>query len=126
LQVISSYYAPAPDFLPLFHPWLYFISSKSDTEYKSIALHIFHNVSITSNAPRRIPASLEEITFMEVGRPLSVQIHFAERYSKRVPVSPCTRVDDIHSNLCSKMEIKNFTEFGIFYKHNNQGTHSIQ
>ena len=118
LKLVSSYFGPSADLLALIGQCFKIFIAQAPAEKETFHTIERNLATVTRLGGRRYPASVEEITFQQLNRPLSVQIHFVDKSSKKLMITPCTTVVDAVYDLCKKLDIKEVMAYGLYYNSN--------
>lgn len=120
LQLVSGYFAPSSAFTAVFLKWLQLRNVSQGFQYRNEAENIEKNVYATLRfGPRRCSPTQEEITYQELGRPLTIQVNFMDRSSKRIQIAPCSVVAEIPQQVCQKLDIIDSSQFVLYAYHND-------
>lgn len=116
LQLIARYFAPDPGMFACLMKWLHSLDIPSSAN-RANAADVIQSLYVTNNGCRMVYPSLDEVTYQELSRPLSITINFLDRSTKKLAVTACSLVGELLMQICRKLDItKKLDRFSLFYE----------
>ena len=116
LVILSSYIKPSNTFERYLRSYLQNTGMNKDREFQDQAIFCLRNLKQTiKHGGRKVVPDVGELSAIICGKYTKIQKLFlpGER-TKSIKINAVTVVNDVISNLCSKMGVDNFAEYALF------------